>query len=143
MAVFSDRKAKKQLEREAGKVHRRDVEDLLSRQQAIEEKVQNSGRLKRFSSDIRLMFAMLRDYWKGNYRAIPWKSVAAIAGALIYVMNPLDVIPDLIFGFGFIDDAGVVALCLRLVESDLLRYAAWKQQNDAGEQEETSWTSQH
>ncbi|TGN39268.1 YkvA family protein [Marinobacter confluentis] len=136
MALFSDRKAKQQLDREAGRVHDTDLGDLLSRQKAIEEKVRNSGKLKRFSSDIRLMFSMLRDYWQGNYREVPWKSVAAIAGALLYVLNPLDVIPDLILGFGFIDDAGVVALCLTMVESDLIRYAAWK------EQKEESWTSQ-
>ena len=137
MAFFNDRKAKQQLDREAGKVHSRDVEDLLTRQQAIEEKVRNSGKLKRFSSDVRLMFSMLRDYWQGSYREVPWKSVAAIVGALVYVLNPLDAIPDLILGFGFIDDAGVVALCLKLVESDLLRYAAWK------EHKEESWISQH
>jgi uncharacterized membrane protein YkvA (DUF1232 family) len=136
MALFSDRKAKQQLDREAGKIHNQDVGDLLSRQQVIEDKVQNSGKLKRFSSDVSLMFSMLGDYWKGNYRSVPWKSIAAIAGALVYVLNPLDVIPDLILGFGFIDDAGVVALCLTMVESDLLRYAAWK------EHKEESWTSQ-
>ncbi|WP_150912051.1 YkvA family protein [Marinobacter halotolerans] len=136
MAIFNDRKAKQQLDREAGKVREQDVNELLEKQQAIEEKVRNSGKLMRFSSDIRLMFSMLRDYWQGNYRAVPWKSIAAIAGALVYVLNPLDVIPDLILGFGFIDDAGVVALCLTMVESDLLRYAAWK------EHKEESWTSQ-
>jgi len=136
MALFSDREAKKQLDREANKVNRQDVGDLLSRQKAIEEKVQGSGRLKRFSSDIRLMFSMLRDYWKGNYREVPWKSIAAIAGTLIYVLNPLDLIPDMILWLGFIDDAGVVALCLKMVESDLLLYAAWK------EEKEESWTSQ-
>ena len=130
MAVFSNRKAQQQLDREAAKVHKQDVGDLLTRQKAIEEKVQGSGKLKRFSSDISVMFSMLRDYWQGNYREVPWKSVAAIAGALVYVLNPLDVIPDLILGFGFIDDAGVVALCLKLVESDLLRYAAWKENNE-------------
>ncbi len=136
MPSFSRRKAKQQLDREAGKIRSEDVGDLLSRQQAIEDKVQNSGKLQRFSSDIKLMFSMLRDYWQGNYREVPWKSVAAIAGALVYVMNPMDVIPDLILGFGFIDDAGVVALCLKMVESDLLRYAAWKQNK------EEPWTSQ-
>ena len=136
MAVFNDRKAKQQLEREAGKVHNRDVGDLLARQKAIEDKVRSSGKLKRFSAEVRLMFSMLSDYWQGNYREVPWKSIAAIAGALIYVLNPLDAIPDLILGFGFIDDAGVVALCLKLVESDLLRYAAWK------EHKEASWISQ-
>ena len=136
MAVFNDRKAKQQLDREAGKIHDDDVEKLLERQKTIEEKVRNSGKLKRFSGDISLMFSMLKDYWNGDYREVPWKSIAAIAGALVYVLNPLDVIPDLILGFGFMDDAGVVALCLRLVESDLLRYAAWK------ELKEDTWISQ-
>lgn len=136
MAGFSDRTAKQQLDCEAGKIHREDVGDLLTRQRAIEEKVQNSGKLKRFSSDVNLMFSMLRDYWKGAYREVPWKSIAAIAGALVYVLNPLDLIPDMILGFGLLDDAGVVALCLKMVESDLIRYAAWK------EHKEESWISQ-
>jgi uncharacterized membrane protein YkvA (DUF1232 family) len=33
----------------------------------------------------------------------------------------------MLIGMGFLDDAGVVAACLALVESDLLRYAAWKE----------------
>lgn len=136
MPFFSERKAKQQLDREAGKVDNKDVGDLLLRQKAIEEKVRNSGKLKRFGSDVSLMFSLLRDYWQGNYREIPWKSVAAIAGALVYVLNPMDLIPDFIAVVGLMDDAGVVALCLKVVENDLMRYAAWK------EREEESWTSQ-
>ncbi|TYC55447.1 DUF1232 domain-containing protein [Marinobacter sp. BW6] len=130
MAMFNQKDARKQLDAEASKVHRADLETLLDRQRSIEDKVKDSGKLARFSSDIKLMFSMIRDYWHGNYRSVPWKTIAAVAGALLYVLNPLDVIPDLIFGFGLIDDAGVVALCLKLVESDLLRYAAWKEQQE-------------
>ncbi|MDF0750909.1 YkvA family protein [Marinobacter sp. 71-i] len=130
MTDFSKRKASEQLNTEANRVRQDDVGDLLSRRQAIEEKVRNSGKLRRFSTDIRLMFSMLQDYWQGNYREVPWKSIAAIAGALIYVLNPLDLIPDLLLGVGFLDDAGVVAACLAWVESDLLRYAAWKEQSE-------------
>lgn len=131
MALFSQENAEKQLNAESGKVHRADLETLLERQRAIEEKVKGSGRLNRFSEDIKLMFSMIRDYWQGNYRSVPWKTIAAVAGALLYVLNPLDVIPDLIFGFGLLDDAGVVALCLKLVESDLHRYAAWKESHES------------
>ena len=130
MALFSQKNAEEQLNAESEKVDRADLETLLDRQRVIEEKVKGSGRLNRFSADIKLMFSMIRDYWYGNYRNVPWKTIAAVAGALLYVLNPLDVIPDLIFGFGFLDDAGVVALCLRLVESDLHRYAAWKEQRE-------------
>jgi uncharacterized membrane protein YkvA (DUF1232 family) len=133
MAVFNQKDAREQLDAEASKVHRSDLETLLERQRAIEEKVKGSGKLARFSGDIKLMFSMVRDYWYGNYRSVPWKTIAAVAGALLYVLNPLDVIPDLLFGFGFIDDAGVVALCLKLVESDLLRYAEWKEHQEESE----------
>ncbi|RMJ02716.1 hypothetical protein DOQ08_02180 [Marinobacter litoralis] len=127
MAVFSKRTAEQQLNAEASKVRKDDLETLLQRQEAIEAKVKSSGRLQRFGTDIKLMFSLIRDYWNGRYRAVPWKTIAAVAGALLYVMNPLDLIPDLIFGFGFLDDAGVVALCLKWVESDLHKYAAWKE----------------
>lgn len=131
MALFSRKNAQKTLDAEADKVNRDDLKTLLERQKAIEEKVKNSGKLKRFSADIKLMFSMVRDYWNGSYRDVPWKSIAAIAGALLYVMNPLDFIPDLIISIGFLDDVGVVALCLSLVESDLHKYAAWKEHRDA------------
>ncbi|MDX1800939.1 MAG: YkvA family protein [Marinobacter sp.] len=133
MPGFSRKQARRALDHEAGQVKQDRLESLLERQKAIEDKVKNSGRLKRFGGDIRLMFSMLKDYWQGHYRAIPWKSVAAIAGALIYVLNPLDLIPDMIFGFGLLDDAGVVAACLSLVESDLIAYAAWKESRDSGD----------
>lgn len=130
MALFNQKNAREQLDAEASRVHQADLETLLDRQRSIEEKVKNSSKLARFSTDIKLMFSLIRDYWYGNYRSVPWKTIAAVAGALLYVMNPLDVIPDLILGFGFIDDAGVVALCLKLAESDLHRYAAWKEHQE-------------
>ncbi|MGO2135357.1 MAG: YkvA family protein, partial [Marinobacter sp.] len=78
MALFSEKNAQTQLDAEAEKVNRADLEALLERQRAIEEKVKSSGKLNRFSADIKLMFSMIRDYWKGNYRDVPWKSIAAI-----------------------------------------------------------------
>ncbi|XKH02408.1 DUF1232 domain-containing protein [Marinobacter nauticus] len=127
MGLFSRKIAAKELNRESAKISQADLEALLARQKTIEEKVRNSGHLNRFNTAIKLMFSLLRDYWQGNYRAVPWKSIAAIAGALIYVLNPLDLIPDFLAGLGFLDDASVVAFCLKLVESDLHRYAAWKE----------------
>ncbi|MDC0661245.1 YkvA family protein [Marinobacter sp. SS21] len=130
MKPFNQHRAEAELQAEANKVAEADLAALLERQQRIEHKIKRSGKLARFSTDIRLMFDMLRDYWQGRYRAVPWKTVAAVAGALIYVLNPLDLIPDLILGFGLLDDASVVAACLAMVESDLHRYAAWKELQD-------------
>lgn len=127
MNAIGEQQAEEALKKESRNLQEDDLEALLERQKKVEAKVQSSGKLQRFSTDIQLMFSLLRDYWNGRYRKVPWKTIAAIAGALLYVLNPLDLIPDLIVGFGFLDDAGVVALCLKLAESDLYRYAAWKE----------------
>ncbi len=127
MKTFSQKQATEELDAHADQVSDTEVESLLRQQNKIEDKVKSSGTLARFSADIELMFAMLRDYWQGHYRDIPWKSIAAVAGALLYVLNPLDLIPDIILGFGLLDDAGVIAICLNLVEADLYRYAAWRE----------------
>lgn len=130
MKALSRRQAASELRAQSEQVSGADLETLLSQQQDIENKVKSSGILARFSADVQLMFAMLQDYWQGHYRAVPWKSIAAVAGALLYVLNPLDLIPDMIPVFGLLDDAGVVALCLKLVEADLYRYTAWRELNN-------------
>jgi uncharacterized membrane protein YkvA (DUF1232 family) len=45
---------------------------------------------------------------------------------LLYVLNPLDLIPDFLPLVGQIDDAAVVAACLLMVRQDLHKYKKWK-----------------
>jgi uncharacterized membrane protein YkvA (DUF1232 family) len=42
-----------------------------------------------------------------------------IAGALAYFLSPIDVIPDVIVGLGFTDDACVIATALATVRSEV------------------------
>ena len=53
--------------------------------------------------------------------------LAAAAFALLYVFSPVDAILDIIPGVGFLDDAAVLAMCLKLVETELSRYKAGKE----------------
>jgi len=72
----------------------------------------------------------VRDYWEGNYQKIPYLSIGAIVFALLYTLNPFDLIPDVIPFIGQVDDATVVAVCLMMVEQDLHQYRQWQQQSD-------------
>jgi len=74
----------------------------------------------------KLLMAIVRDYKTGAYKKIPRWSVAVIAFALLYVLNPFDIIADFIAIIGFLDDAAVIAVCLLLVEKDLNEYREWK-----------------
>ena len=75
---------------------------------------------------LRLLWMVLRDYANGSYRKLPWKAVAALTAALIYVVTPFDLIPDFLGPLGFTDDILVVALTWGLVKRELRDYCAWK-----------------
>lgn len=114
---------------QAQRVTGEDLEKVLSKSEEIRRKFECGGPLGRFIEDFKLLIAVVQDYWKGKYRAIPFWTVAAIVVALLYVLNPLDLIPDFIPVIGLIDDAGVVAACLALVSQDLHKYKKWKIDN--------------
>jgi len=72
------------------------------------------------------MVRLLKAYFKGEYREVPWKSLLTITGAVIYVVIPFDLIPDTIPGIGLIDDAKVVSVSLQAVKGDLDAFMAWE-----------------
>ncbi len=102
------------------------LDDILKKREEIEKKFKANGPLGRFISDLKLLIGVVQDYAKGEYREIPWMSLAAIVAALVYVVNPFDLIPDAIPGVGLVDDALVVTACLKMVETDLHNYRDWK-----------------
>jgi uncharacterized membrane protein YkvA (DUF1232 family) len=71
-------------------------------------------------------FRMLRAYARGEYRNIPWKTLVAIIGAMVYFVMPLDFIPDFIFGFGFTDDVALILLTVKSFKDDIENYAKWE-----------------
>lgn len=98
-----------------------DIQKILGKQEAL-RRVMAVGKLTSYWKDIRLCLRMLGDIVSGKYRKVPVGTIAAILGALAYVLSPLDLIPDFIIPFGYVDDAGVVSACLQLVRVDLERY---------------------
>lgn len=65
------------------------------------------------ATPIRLLFGLdlaltqLGDCLAGR-RRLPWPSVAMLAFAIAYVVNPFDAIPDALPGIGWVDDMAVV-----------------------------------
>ena len=118
--------AKAALSKGAKNIKETDLKRVLEKRDQIEQKFNNHGSLGRFIEDLKLMFAIIGDYVTGEYREIPWYTIAAIAAALLYVLSPIDLIPDFIPVIGLSDDAAVVGACLLLVEKDLHRYRDWK-----------------
>lgn len=80
----------------------------------------------RLRSKVRLLWMVIRDYANGTYRKVPWKAVAALAAAVVYVVSPVDLIPDFLVPLGFTDDVLALALTWGLVKRELRDYCQWK-----------------
>lgn len=99
---------------------------ILSKEDRIKNQVDKDRGLERYAKDLMLLMSLVKDYYQGNYRNIPYKTVSAAVVGLLYVLNPIDIIPDFIPFIGQIDDALVIGFCLRLMEKDLNKYKTWK-----------------
>lgn len=115
----------------AQSVSDKDIDKVVAKSEEIKKKFRPGGPLQRFIEDGQLLIAMVRDYWGRRYRKVPVGVIGAAVFTLLYVLNPLDLLPDVIPLVGQIDDAAVVAGCLMLIEHDLRSYQAWRRASEA------------
>lgn len=88
------------------------------------------------------MFKLVTSYVKGEYTDIPKGKLALIVSAMIYVVSPIDIIPDTLPVIGWLDDVGVVAACVKLAGAELDKYLLWrdthKQAQNVANEDQTS-----
>ena len=111
----------------AADVTPKDIETVDAKSEDIQKQFSARGPLKRFIEDGRVLRALIRDWRAGRYRQALYGTIAAVAFALLYVVNPFDIVPDVLPFIGAVDDATVIGALLMLVERDLKKYRSWKE----------------
>ena len=107
---------------------------ILGKEDKIKDQLEKDRGLERYTSDLLLLMSLVKDYYQGNYRNIPYKTISAGVVGLLYLINPIDIIPDFIPFIGHIDDALVLKFCLKLMEKDLVKYKTWKNEQTASKE---------
>ncbi len=125
--MITEQEAQKELDKRQKRFTKKDLDNIFSKEEKLEQTFTTQQRLKVHFEDFRMLFSMLRDYASKKYTHAPWYIISAIGAALLYVISPLDLIPDFIPFVGFLDDATVLALCLNLVHKDIMLYKEWKE----------------
>jgi len=92
------------------------------------EKLEKTGPLEKLYDRLQLLFGIVKDWANGSYKDVPKGSIITIIIGLIYFLSPIDLWPD-ILPAGFVDDAFVLGLVIKQVNSDLEKYKIWKQNN--------------
>ena len=82
--------------------------------------------IKSVRNDARALTDLVKAWMRREYREVPWSTLLLAAGALVYFVNPLDAIPDILPATGFIDDAGVIGFVLASVKNDIEKFRQWQ-----------------
>ena len=69
---------------------------------------------------------LIKAYALGQYKDVPWKTMLLIVAAIIYFVNPLDLIPDLIPLTGLTDDFAVLLWVYNSVSNEIDKFLTWE-----------------
>ena len=108
------------------------AKDYLSNSDKMKELLKNvtdyigKEGLAKVKDKLVLMYEYVSDIFNGNYPEYGMSKLVIVVASLIYVVSPLDLVPDVILGLGLLDDAAIVTWAIGLVDSELTKYSEWK-----------------
>jgi len=123
---------RREFERLSGKASKEDIYKAVKESDRIYEKVAESSVLEKEIAKVKLLLMLLKDYWDGKY-TLPYRTIIAIAVALLYILNPIDLIPDILPFLGLTDDLAMLLFVWKMVSKDVKEYALWKAKNTQSE----------
>ena len=85
-----------------------------------------AGPLTPIKKDVQTLLRLMRAYGEGRYRQVSGRNLALAGLGIIYLVSPLDVIPDFLPG-GFFDDAAVIGFILKKIRTELVAFEIWEQ----------------
>lgn len=71
--------------------------------------------------DFKVLVNMAKDIMAGKFKVNAWNA-SIIVATIIYVVSPIDAIPDLIPVLGWLDDVTIVGYALSKLSEELKRY---------------------
>lgn len=92
----------------------------------VQKAKEHRAALSALWDDLMALARLVAAWARGEYTAVPWRSILMAVGALVYFLDPFDAIPDAIPGFGYMDDASVVALVAGALKMDIERFVRWE-----------------
>jgi len=129
--ILDEPKIFEELRKKSKKIDEKDVTRVLSSEVKTKEKAKslNLNVFSKLFNQLSLAYEMIKDFKAKRYVDLPWRTITLITVAIIYFINPIDIIPDILPVIGFTDDAIAFASIFRSVQGDLMRYCEWKGYN--------------
>ncbi len=86
------------------------------------------------TDDFKVLIAMCRDSLAGKYNIDKW-SLSIIVGTILYVVSPIDAVPDFIPLIGWVDDVTIVGYAIKRLSEEIVKYRQFKKLTIISEEE--------
>ncbi len=92
-----------------------------------QKKIRANDRVfKTLRKDLDLMLRLSKAWATGKYKDVSIASLLIVVGAILYLLDPLDVIPDFVPILGLTDDATVFGLAINRIKTELNKFEDWE-----------------
>ena len=86
-------------------------------------------KLSAIKNDFSQLLELIKAWAKREYKEVPWKTIVLALAATLYLINPMDLIPDMIVPVGLTDDVAVISLILASLKKDIDQFLLWRNQS--------------
>jgi len=94
--------------------------------EAVKKAIRNRNALREVWDELMTLLRLVRAWAKGEYHKVPLKTIILALGAIIYLVNPFDVVPDFIPFVGYLDDVAVLAFVINSIRGDIDDFRNWE-----------------
>ncbi len=85
------------------------------------------NKFKQLFSVALTLVRLVRSYTSGEYRQIQTNTIVSGLAVLLYVLSPIDLVPDFIPVVGFLDDLSLVGWFVGKFQVEITRFREWEQ----------------
>jgi len=109
-----------------GRVLKLATQALLALRQLDPKAIGESARLR-----LNDLSRLLTAYAHGQYTAVPTRSLLSVVAALVYFLNPLDLVPDALPALGLTDDFAILSWVYHNLSAELSSFREWERNSFA------------
>ena len=88
--------------------------------------LKGEGKMAEVRREGLLLWKLAKDTITGRYRGLKKRNLFLIVAGLMYLVNPMDIVPDFIFAVGFADDVAVLMYVFKKLDKEIKAYEAWR-----------------
>jgi uncharacterized membrane protein YkvA (DUF1232 family) len=97
-----------------------EVADKLASQQS------KDGKFRQLFDVALTLVRLVRRYISGEYRQVNTSTVVSGLAVLLYVLSPIDVVPDFIPVLGFLDDLSLISWFIGKFQDEIMQFRDWE-----------------